>query len=113
MITPGLEPKSMSDEELMRKISELNSKMNISFTLGYNGLIDQLQQMMDSLQFEQRERINIKMHEMMERNTKSVVDTDPEFNITINKDPKKKNTKGNGKFFFPQKTKKPGTSTNE
>jgi regulator of replication initiation timing len=113
MIFPGFEPKRMSDEELMRKISELQGKMVFAAGSGNFDMVEQMQQMLDAMIFEQQERLQIKLHEMRERMLKDVIETEPDLVVKkeVDASTKKKSGKGTIATFFPPKTKKPGGET--
>jgi hypothetical protein len=114
MFFPGFEPKNMSDEEIMRKTTELQGKMVFAYGNASYGMIEQMQMMLEALQFEQQERLSIKLHEMRERMYKDVIESEPD--LVVKKEvetSKKKSGKSGLATFFPPKTKKPGSDTGQ
>lgn len=111
MIVPGFEPKKMNDEEIMKKISDLQRKLVFAYNMANYVLVEQMNQFLDALYFEQQERIAIRVHEMRERMIPSVIETEPDLREKkeIELPSKKKTGVNSGKFasFFPPKTKKP------
>jgi hypothetical protein len=107
MFFPGVDPKKMSDEELMRKVTELQGKMVFAYGIGNYDMINQMQQILEAFHFEQQERLNVKLFEMRERMFKDVIETEPELVIKKEVETKKKSGKGSMATFFPPKTKKP------
>jgi hypothetical protein len=109
MFFPGFEPKNMSDDEIMRKTSDLQGKMVFAYGNASYGMVEQMQMMLEALRFEQQERLSIKLHEMRERMFKDVIETEPDLVVRKEVEQKKKIGKNNNiATFFPPKTKKPG-----
>jgi hypothetical protein len=110
MIVPGFEPKKMSDEEIVRKVTDLQGKLVFAYGMGSYSIVEQLNAMLEALQHEQMERMLIRLHEMRERMAPAVIETEPDLREKKEVEVKSKKAGMNsGKFasFFPPKTKKP------
>lgn len=111
MIVPGFEPKKMSDDEIQKKITSLQSKLYYAFATNSQGLQNQLQLYLEALQVEQQERLAIRMYEMYEKQSPKVIETEPDLQEkkVMADSPKRKIANSGSKFasFFPPKSKTP------
>ena len=111
MIVPGFEPKKMSDDEIQKKITSLQSKLYFAYAANSQGMLNQLQMYLEALQVEQQERLAIRLYEMQEKQSPKVIETDPDLQErkVIADSPKKKIANSGSKFasFFPPKSKTP------
>jgi hypothetical protein len=111
MIVPGFEPKKMSDEEIQKKITALQSKLYYAYAMNSQGLQNQLQLYLEALQVEQQERLAIRVYEMQEKQSPKVIETEPDLQEkkVMADSPKKKIANSGSKFasFFPPKSKTP------
>jgi len=65
-LTPVL--SSLSQEELSKKISELNSRLSMAYRWGRGDIVQQIHMMLDDYQFELNERTRKQMEEMAKKN---------------------------------------------
>jgi hypothetical protein len=111
MIVPGFEPKKMSDDEIVKKITNLQGKLVFAYGMGSYQIVEQMQAMLEALQHEQQERMLIRLHEMRDRMFPDIIETEPDLRPKkeVETTTKKKSGVNSGKFasFFPPKTKKP------
>lgn len=78
MEIPGLNVKELSDDEIMRRISELQGKMLYAFNFSSSPeMLDQLQLIHEALCFEQSERIARKVWEENQKKAPKVIESDP------------------------------------
>jgi hypothetical protein len=76
---PGLEVKKMTDDELMRKVSELHGKLVYSYSFSASQqLVQQIQAMLETLEFEQQDRASKRMWDLQQRRSPSVIESDPD-----------------------------------
>jgi hypothetical protein len=79
-IHPGLDASRISDEELTSKITDLHSRLRYAFSSWHNSqMISQLQNLLDSLVFEQNERLLKEVAAYNAATQKNTFDSDPEF----------------------------------
>ncbi len=76
---PGFDPKTMSDDELVKNSTELMRKMNWSsrFTTAGQGL-DQMSQMLRLIEDERRERLYMEHWKMVTDYVAEPIETDPD-----------------------------------
>lgn len=76
---PGLEPKKMTDDELLRKVSDLNGKLLAAYSMGMaQEMQDQIRAMLESLEFEQSDRMQRRIWDMQQRQSAKVIETEPD-----------------------------------
>jgi hypothetical protein len=74
---PGLDVKKMGDDELLRRINEIHGKMLYAHAYSSNPeLLDQMQAILETLEFEQYERASKKAWEAQNRKAPKVIETD-------------------------------------
>lgn len=74
---PGLNVKGMTDDELLKKISELQGKLVAAHGLG-SSVVEQLQWMVETLSFEQSERAAKRAWDYQQRRAPDVIETEPD-----------------------------------
>lgn len=108
---PGLDVKSLSDEDIYKRIGELNAKLLfVHYSTGNQEMVDQLQALLETLQFEQMERMSKKTWDKQWSDSPVVVETDPDLAPDARKASAKKDVdqKANPHSpFLPKRTKKP------
>jgi hypothetical protein len=76
---PGLDVKKMSDDELMRKVGDLHGKLVYAHSFSTSQqLVQQIQAMLETLEFEQQDRANKRMWDLQQRRAPSVIETEPD-----------------------------------
>lgn len=111
---PGLDVKSLSDDEIYKRIGEIRAKlMFVHHMSGNQQMIDQLEAILETMNFEQSERRAKKMIEKELTDNPVVVETDPELAPETRKAQVKKATTGTGAGspFIPKRTKAPTSGT--
>ena len=111
---PGLNVKSLSDDEIYKRIGEINAKlMFVHHTSGNKQMVDQLDAILETLRFEQSERIGKKQWEKESSDNPVVVETDPELAPENRKAQVKKAATGTSANtpFIPKRTKAPTSGT--
>jgi gas vesicle protein len=79
-IHPGLNLSNLSDEEITSKITDLHSRLRYAFSSWHNSqMISQLQNLLDSLVFEQNERLMKEVAAYKAATQKETIESDPEF----------------------------------
>jgi hypothetical protein len=107
---PGLDVKSLGDDEIYRRIGEITGKlMYVHHTSGNKQMIDQLEAILETLQFEQADRMGKRQWEKEQNDNPVVVETEPDLAINKKAQVNKKATTGNGGAtpFVPKRTKAP------
>jgi hypothetical protein len=85
---PFIQTRRLSEEELLKKISELSTKLMYARGLvGDRSMIASLEQIIDAYQDEYQERLSKQAQEHWNKQFPSVIESDPEFKIS--KDGKK------------------------
>lgn len=76
---PGLDVKKLSDEELLRRISELHGKLLYAYSFSNSPeMVAQMQALIETLEFEQHDRIARKSFELEQRRAPKVIETEPD-----------------------------------
>lgn len=76
---PGLDVKRMTDDELMNRISEIRGKLLYAFSFsGSQELAGQLQAILETLEFEQYDRMVKKTWEVQQKKQPKVIETEPD-----------------------------------
>jgi carboxylesterase type B len=107
---PGLDVKSLTDDEIYKRIGELTAKlMFVHHTSGNRQMIEQLDAILETLHFEQSERSGKRQWEKESNDNPVVVETDPELAPENRKAQVKKTSTGPGANapFIPKRTKAP------
>jgi hypothetical protein len=75
---PGLDVKSLTDDEIMRRISEIHGKLLYAFNFsGSQELTNQMQAILETLEFEQQERASRRVWDSQQKRAPKVIETDP------------------------------------
>jgi hypothetical protein len=74
----GFDPQQYTDDEIIRKMTELNRKIIFAnrFSLNFD-MIGQLQTLLAALEFERHERLQRSMLDMRDKLFPDVIETDP------------------------------------
>lgn len=105
---PGLQLEGLTDNEIFQKIAEIHRKLVFAhYQAGNSGMVEQLQALLETLQFEQMSRIYKK--QAASQVSGLVRETDPEPNVRpakqqIAKEEKKQTSHP---VFIPRRTSKP------
>lgn len=111
---PGLEVKGLSDDEIYKRIGEIRAKlMFVHHSSGNQQMIDQLEAILETLNFEQSERRAKKQIEKELNDNPVVVETEPDLAPDNRKAQVKKAVSGSGGNtpFIPKRTKAPTSGT--
>ena len=76
---PLIDPKSMGDEEILKKIALLNSRLNYAHAMmayGDRSMVDSLMAMISTLQFEYEERLAIRAKDAWDKQFPEIIETD-------------------------------------
>ena len=104
---PGLNLEKLTDSEIYARIGELNSKLMASYHMGNQSLVNQLQAMIETMQYEQQSRQFKKIAATITSSV--VIDTDiNEINKPVKIDSKKENKPVNN-IFAPKRSKTPSS----
>ena len=80
MFNPFLDTKSMSDEEILSKMTLVNQRMMYAQNVvGDQSMIASLGSYLDALQAEYQERINLRMQQQWNSQFPEVIESDPDF----------------------------------
>lgn len=107
---PGLDVKSLTDDEIYKRIGEITAKlMFVHHSSGNQQMVDQLDAILETLRFEQLERIGKKQWEKEQNDNPVVVETEPDMVEGRKAQVNKKATTGTGgnSPFIPKRTKAP------
>lgn len=107
---PGLNVKALSDDEIYKRIGEVNAKlMFVHYSSGNQQMVEQLSAILETLRFEQSERVGKKQWEKESSENSVAVETDPDMSPENKKTHVKKSTTGTsaGSPFVPKRTKAP------
>lgn len=111
---PGLDVKALTDDEIYKRIGEINGKlMFVHHTSGNRQMIEQLDAILETLRFEQVERQGKKQWEKEVNENPVVVETDPDMGSESKKAQVKKASTGptGATPFVPRRTKAPTSGT--
>lgn len=76
---PGLDTKKMTDDELLRRISELHGKLLGAYAMGMAPeLMNQIQAILETLEFEQSERSAKRYWDLQQKRAPQVIETEPD-----------------------------------
>jgi hypothetical protein len=106
---PGLDVKSLTDDEIYKRIGEITAKlMFVHHTSGNKQMVDQLDAILETLRFEQSERIGKRQWEKEQSDNPVVVETEPDLVEGRKAQVKKASTgPGSNTPFIPKRTKAP------
>lgn len=105
---PGLNVGVLTDSEIFHKISDIHRKLLFAhYQASNSGMVEQLQAILETLQFEQMDRMQKK--QAANQVSQVVRETDPEPNVRpVKPVTTKENTKTTGHpVFIPRRTTKP------
>jgi len=75
---PGLDPKTLNDEELMQKIIDLRTRYTYASQMfGSHEMARALGTFLDILEAEQQERLDRALYEQIQKQLPDIIDTDP------------------------------------
>jgi hypothetical protein len=74
----GFDPRSLTDDDLANKLAELQAKVVYASRFSSPGLLESLHRIMQSLEFEQRERLLRRAQEIYNKSFPDVIETDPD-----------------------------------
>lgn len=76
---PGLDLKKLTDDDLYERHSDLTRRLVVASRLGKGEVIQQIQNMLSSLELEKKERIyNDRIGTNMKNSSSVVIETDPD-----------------------------------
>jgi uncharacterized protein YaiE (UPF0345 family) len=107
MIFPGLDVKTLSDDELMKRIDQLNQRISYAYSFG-SAALEQLQILQEALQSEQQDRMMRRAWDESQKKQKATIESDPEFDTkrqSTQSQSEKKSTKAG--VVIPTRTKAP------
>lgn len=73
----GFDPKSLSDDELLNKTTELRAKIVYASRFSSSGLLYSLQGVLQSIEFEYQERMARRVFELQQNTLPDVIESDP------------------------------------
>lgn len=80
MFSPFLDLKSMSEDELLKKINQLSQRMSFAHGMvGDRSMIESLSHLLEAYQTEYQERLLIRAHDQWTSQFPSVIESDPDF----------------------------------
>lgn len=108
---PGLDVTKLTDDQLMNKIAEIHSKLLYAYSYSNSQeFVEQLQWILESLQFEQSDRAQRRAWEIMSRKQPQVIETEPDL-IVKQKDELPSKKKGGGRTGAGSLLKRARSST--
>lgn len=101
MVHPLFDAKPLSDDELVKKLSVLMSRLNYARGfIGDQDMIDQLEAMIETIQIERDERFAKQSWDAWQSQFPEVNNTDPDFKVEKKAD-ERKSQRPEGKFKRP------------
>lgn len=112
---PGLDVSKLTDDQLMNKIAEIHGKLLYAYNFSNaQEFVDQLQWILETLQFEQSDRANRRAWEIMSRKQPQVIETEPDLVVKQKDDSlpskKKGGVSGGGSLLKRSRSSTAGTT---